>query len=101
MISTRDLNIQRTKLANQRTYLAYMRTGFVIAAISGTFKQKWIMIFGFVMIIGSVLQYLYLVYSLNSNKKVYTIYFDLVPVVYVILSIGALYLQYQSKHPFI
>ena len=43
----------RTKLANQRTYLAYMRTGFTIATIAGIFKKMWIILFGIIMIIGS------------------------------------------------
>ena len=34
-VSSNDLAIQRTKFANQRTYLAYMRTGFGIAGIAG------------------------------------------------------------------
>ena len=38
-INKLDLSIQVTKLANQRTYLAYMRTGFVIAALAGNFKK--------------------------------------------------------------
>ena len=38
-ITNNDLAIQRTKFSNQRTYLAYMRTGFGIAALAGTFKK--------------------------------------------------------------
>ena len=38
-VSSNDLAIQRTKFANQRTYLAYMRTGFGIAGIAGAFKK--------------------------------------------------------------
>ena len=53
-----ELAIQRTKFANQRTYLAYMRTGFGIAALAGNFKKTWIMLFGLVMIIGSSIQYI-------------------------------------------
>lgn len=34
-ISSNDLALERTRLANQRTYLADMRTGFVVAAIAG------------------------------------------------------------------
>ena len=46
-----DLSIYNTKLANQRTYLAYVRTGFVIAGVAGIFKKKWIAFFGLIMII--------------------------------------------------
>ena len=53
-----ELAIQRTKLANQRTYLSYVRTGFVIAGVAGFFKKKWMAYFGLFMIIGSTYQYL-------------------------------------------
>ena len=45
-ISSNELAIKRTKMANERTYLAYMRTGFGIAALAGVFKKWWIIIFG-------------------------------------------------------
>ena len=35
-----NLLIYNTKLANQRTYLAYVRTGFLIAGVAGIFKEK-------------------------------------------------------------
>ena len=37
VITSNELALKRTKLANQRTYLAYMRTGFAIASIAGVF----------------------------------------------------------------
>ena len=40
-INNNQLAIERTKLANQRTYLAYIRTGFAIAGISGIFKSMF------------------------------------------------------------
>ena len=63
------LAIQRTKLANQRTYLAYMRTGFAIASIAGVFKKMWIASFGVLMIIGSLIQYIFINNSLTSKKN--------------------------------
>ena len=51
-ISSNDLAIKRTKMANQRTYLAYMRTGFGIASLAGAFKKMWIAAFGIIMKIG-------------------------------------------------
>ena len=45
-ITTNELAVMRTKLANQRTYLSYMRTGLAIAGIAGIFKKKKILIFG-------------------------------------------------------
>ena len=97
MINNNELAIQRTKLANQRTYLAYMRTGFIIAALAGTFKKYWIALFGIIMIFGSSLQYI-LINNQLSKKVLFTNEsFDYIPIIYVILSLGALYLQYYKK----
>lgn len=95
-INSNLLAIKRTKLANQRTYLAYMRTGFSIASIAGSFKKMWIAAFGIIMIIGSLLQYLFINYNLNSNKDPNNKYLDLIPIIYVLLSLGALYLQWAK-----
>ena len=96
-ISNNDLAIQRTKLANQRTYLSYIRTGFGIASISGLFKKWWITAFGIVMIIGSSFQYKLLSDTLNNkdsinNNKI----LDNLPLIYIFLSLGALYLQMNT-----
>ena len=69
-ISNNDLAIQRTKLANQRTYLSYIRTGFAIASVAGIFKKWWITAFGIVMIIGSAFQYKLLVDTLNNKDTI-------------------------------
>ena len=95
-IDSNLLAIQRTKLANQRTYLAYMRTGFGIASIAGSFKKMWIACFGIIMIIGSLLQYMIINNNLDAKKDPNNKSLDLVPLIYVILSIGALYLQWQK-----
>ena len=90
----------RTKLANQRTFLAYMRTGFVIAALAGSFKKLWIMGFGILMIIGSTFQYYIInddIDSRNLKDHNKSKLFHLFPLVYIVISLGALYLQYYKK----
>lgn len=96
-VTNNILAIQRSKHANQRTYLAYMRTGFIIAALAGNFKKYWIMIFGLIMIIGSTAQYMIVNYSLKYRKDPNNIYLDMLPIIYVFLSIGTLYLQFNKK----
>lgn len=96
-ITNNDLAIQRTKFSNQRTYLAYMRTGFGIAALAGTFKKFWIMTFGLIMIIMSSLQYVMINDSLSGKKKINNNLFDRLPLIYIILSLGALYLQFTKQ----
>lgn len=97
-ISSNDLAIQRTRFANQRTYLAYMRTGFIIAAIAGIFKKYWIVFFGIIMIMMSTVQYYFLNKMLNEKEAQNYAVFDIVPVIYVLLSFGTLYLQWNSEN---
>jgi len=96
-VSDNDLAIQRTKLANQRTYLAYMRTGFAIAAIASIYKQKYIVFFGIIMILMSSLQYHLINYNLYKGNDTSNLIFDIFPIFYIILSCGALYLQYNNR----
>ena len=95
-VTSNDLAIQRTKFANQRTYLAYMRTGFGIASLAGTFKKTWIMLFGIVMIIGSSIQYILINQSLENKSNPINEKLDKIPLIYVILSLGAMYLQFNK-----
>ncbi len=95
-VSSNLLAIQRTKLANQRTYLAYMRTGFGIASIAGSFKKMWIAAFGVVMIIGSLMQYSLINSKLDAEEDPNNSTMDMVPIIYVVLSLGALYLQWNK-----
>jgi len=96
MLSSNSLAIQRTKFSNQRTYLAYMRTGFAIASIAGTFKKIWIAFFGIIMIIGSIIQYILINNNLNIQSELNNSNLDSLPIIYVILSFGALYLQMNN-----
>lgn len=91
-----QLAVQNTKLANQRTYLAYMRTGFGIAAISGTFKKFYITLFGIVMIFISTTQYLYINKKLDAGEDLSNKNLDLVPILYVLMSLATLYLQFHK-----
>jgi len=96
-LSNNQLAIERTKLANQRTYLAYMRTGFGIATVAGTFKKTWIVLFGVLMIIGSTLQYIIINTNLKNKKIVNSDLLNLLPIIYTILSLGVLILQFNLK----
>ena len=93
---TDEWALQRTKFSNQRTYLSYMRTGFSIAAVAGTFKKKWIAFFGILMVIGSTIQYIAFNHMLQNKEKVNQPIFDYIPVIYVVLSLGTLYLQFYK-----
>ena len=96
-MSTQELAKERTRLSNQRTYLAYIRTGLAISAISSIFKKKWIFTFGILMIVISTLQYYLLLNSINNNK-IKNNWVHYMPLMYIILSIGVLYLQYIKQN---
>ena len=66
-VVTTELAKTRTKLATQRTFLAYMRTGFTIAGIAGVFKKPYIVAFGLIMIVLSTVQYYLLLQNIDNN----------------------------------
>ena len=102
-----DLAITRTKLANERTYLAYMRTGFAIATVAGVFKKKWIVFFGIFIICVSTIHYYAINHILNDERflenKIQLRYnnflklFSFLPILYGILSLGVLRLQFKKE----
>ena len=96
-VSTNDLALERTKMANQRTYLAYVRTGFVIAALAGTFKKMWISIFGLIIVFGSTVQYYLIDKGLDKKEILHEKIFDMMPILYIFLLLGAMYLQMYEK----
>jgi len=95
-ISSNELAIKRTKLANERTYLAYMRTGFGIAALAGVFKKWWIIIFGIIMLILSTVQYHIVNNRLNNEENPNIPLLDFLPIIYVVLGLLVLSLQWNS-----
>ena len=95
-LSSVDYTIANTKMANQRTYLAYVRTGFVIAGVAGIFKKKWITVFGIIMILGSTIQYYLINRDLDNKKQMNKDLFDNMAIIYVLLSVGVLYLQMKK-----
>ena len=90
-----ELAITRTQLANQRTYLAYMRTGFTVAAVAGTFKKWYLGLFGLLMVLVSTLQYYYVQVAIESGVDA-SFDFHYVPLAYSILSVLVLFLQFHK-----
>ena len=88
-----ELSKTNTKLASQRTLLAYMRTGFAIAGVAGLFKKWWIAFFGVFMIFASTLQYFIINEHLTKNTPINNELIDMIPFMYVLLGLGVLYLQ--------
>ena len=95
-LTSYELAIKRTKLANERTYLAYMRTGFAIAALAGVFKKWWIVIFGLIILILSTVQYHTVNNQLNNKETPNTPILELLPIIYVVLGLLILFLQWKK-----
>jgi uncharacterized membrane protein YidH (DUF202 family) len=91
-ITSNQLAMQRTKFANQRTYLAFFRTGLGIAALAGALQKTWIGIIGFALIILSSIQYLAIDNDLKKKKLPNYNYIPfIIPFIFIILYISALY----------
>jgi uncharacterized membrane protein YidH (DUF202 family) len=97
MITSNQLAILRTKLANQRTYLAYLRTGLAVAALGGYFKYIYIFILGLIMMVVSFIQYYLITKNMNEENLKPNIYLDYLPLIYIIISFIAFYLQYKRS----
>ena len=95
-VTSNELAILRTKYSNQRTYLAYMRTGFGIAALAGTFKHHWLVVFGVCMIVGSSVQYMNVNSRLQDTADPNSESLDMLPLVFTVLSMFVLYIQYKK-----
>jgi uncharacterized membrane protein YidH (DUF202 family) len=91
--------IYRTKLANQRTYLAYLRTGFAIAVLAKVYDKIYILYFGIILLIASTIQYLMAINSIDNNNldNEMGYYIDRMPVFYGMIAIFALYLQFYKN----
>lgn len=94
-INSTGLAVKRTKLANERTYLAYFRTGIGIAAVAGYFKKWWICGFGILMIALSAIQFIMTNVSLNKEDDPKNLFLEYAPLIYVPLAMGVLYLQWK------
>ena len=90
-----ELSKLTTKLALQRTYLSYMRTGFAIASIAGVFKKIYLVYFGLIMIILSTIQYYLFIKNIEQTKIEFN-KMHYLPLIYVILSIIILFLQFYK-----
>ena len=95
-VNSTELALKRTKFANERTYLAYMRTGFGIAAVAGAFKAWWLCGFGALMIVLSSVHYVLTIVSLNNEKNPKHEVMEYLPLVYVVLAAGVLYMQWNK-----
>ena len=63
-----ELAKMTTGMSNERTYLAYVRTGLAIVTIAIPFKKYYIMILGLIMIFVSTIEFYFINNNLNKNN---------------------------------
>ena len=95
-MSGSNVALSRTKMANHRTYLAYMRTALAVAGIAGIFRKLWIALFGVVMAIGSTIQYAIVNVRLDEGRSASTPVLDYLPVGYAALAVASVIVEYTT-----
>ena len=86
---------ERTKLANQRTYLSYIRTVFLISA-AAVFLRKWyIVALAVFMVIMSTLQYYKVLTSISTGETPSADY-SYLPLIYSAVALTVFYLQFAQ-----
>jgi uncharacterized membrane protein YidH (DUF202 family) len=95
-VSSTELALKRTKFANERTYLAYLRTGLGIAAVAGAFKKWWVCGFGILMLLLSSIHFILTNVSLNKKDDPKNQVMEYLPLAYAILALGVLYMQWNK-----
>jgi len=90
------LAIMNSKLSNERTYMAYIRTGLAIAAIALPFKKYKLVALGILMILIGTIEYYYVRYLLNL--KTLTVYndFTYVPLFISVSVLIVLYMEIKE-----
>jgi uncharacterized membrane protein YidH (DUF202 family) len=96
MPSSNNLAILRTKLANQRTYMAFVRTGAVIAAAAGSFKSPKIILIAILLIIASTWQYFLVNKNVVQEEMVISDFVDYLPYGFVFFSTLVLWFNYSK-----
>jgi uncharacterized membrane protein YidH (DUF202 family) len=79
----------RTLLANQRTYLAYIRTGFVVTALAIKTKRNIVIAIGMFLIAVGLYQYYTTATTIEKGQMVFPN--KEIPVVFTIAGIMAVY----------
>lgn len=92
-----DHQSYRTKLANQRTYLAYIRTGFAISVFAKIYKKVYIVYYGIFMLFMSTFQYLVINNNIDEQNDLNNKYIDFIPVIYGVIAIIIIYMQFTFK----
>jgi uncharacterized membrane protein YidH (DUF202 family) len=90
------LAIMNSKLSNERTYMAYMRTGLAIAAIALPFKRFRLVAIGILMIIIGTIEYYYIIYILDQPNLLDYKEFRYFPFIITVFILLVLYMEIKD-----
>lgn len=90
------LSIIDSKLSNERTYMAYIRTGLAIAAIALPFKKYKLVALGILMIVIGTLEYYYVRYLLDYTNLPDYKDFTYVPLIISLSILIVLYMEIKD-----
>ena len=90
------LAIMESKLSNERTYMAYIRTGLAIAAIALPFKKYKLVALGILIIFIGTIEYYYVRYLLNLKTLPVYKDFTYVPLFISVSILIVLYLEIKD-----
>jgi len=87
--NSQNMAVMKTALANQRTYLAYTRTGFAVVALAAKFKSLVVILVGMILITVGVYQYYTIALDLENN--VHRLPNKEIPLTYTLAGLMAIY----------
>ena len=90
------MSILRTKLSNERTYNAYIRTGLAVSVFSLPFKKYRLVSLGILMIICSTVEYYYITYNVNRGIDFKLGVFEFVPIITTVLILVIFYFELKD-----
>lgn len=91
-----DRKFLNNKLANQRTYIAFTSSALALAALAGAFKQSHLVYIALAIILLSAFQYYIINKNLTNDEGICNFFFDHMPLMYMVLALLVLYLQYNK-----
>ena len=95
-----QLSVYRTQLANENTYMDYIRTGVAIVAFAIPFRKYYIILLGVLLILISTLEYYYVGYHLDRREEFDMGIFELVPVFTTVIILIIFYKESENIRSF-
>lgn len=90
-------NLISTLLSNERTYLAYMRTGLSLVVLAIPFKRYYIILIGILIIILSTIKYYLVSYYIDKEDyRVVVDYLNYLPALLTVIFLFIFFKEYKN-----